>query len=172
MPRKPPAKKKTARKKNKPDPDTKFMLEALKEAKKAFRKGEVPVGAVIVQAGKVIARGYNLVEQKQSVVSHAEVVALSAASRKLSNWRLTGCTLYCTVEPCAMCKGAMVMTRLERLVYGAPNLSMAGTLQKYGRGIDLAGKIEVKPGVLEDECSRLMRDFFKQERERRKVEEN
>ncbi len=156
----------------KTDPDVKFMREALKEAKKAYRKREVPVGAIVVHKGKVIARGHNLVEKRNSAISHAEMEALGKASRRLSDWRLKGCTIYCTVEPCAMCKGAIFMARVECLVFGAPNQSIVSGTRFGGKGIDLKGIVDVRQGVCADECSELMKKFFQGARKRRKVEEN
>ncbi|MCB1119429.1 MAG: tRNA adenosine(34) deaminase TadA, partial [Chlamydiia bacterium] len=101
--------------------DEKFMLEALKEAKKAYREKEVPVGAVLVHEGRIIARGYNQVEMLSDATAHAEMLCLTAAESALENWRLLKTTLYCTLEPCMMCAGAMLLTRIERLVWGAPD---------------------------------------------------
>ncbi len=154
------------------DPDLKFMREALKEARRAYRQHEVPVGAVVVYKGKIISRGHNRVEEKNSVTAHAEIEALSGASRHLTNWRMEGCTLYTTVEPCAMCKGALLVARLERLVFGAANESLVSELKFGGRGIELKNQMELRAGVCGEECAELMKKFFQRERKRRKVEEN
>lgn len=147
-----------------------FMKEALKEAKKAFAKEEVPVGAVLVFEGKIVARGHNQVELLQDATAHAEMLCLTAASEAIQNWRLTGATLYCTLEPCAMCAGAILATRVERLVWGAPDLRVGAN----GSWIDLFEKkhpihtLEITPRVLEAECAELMRQFFSEQREKKK----
>src|SRR5690606_948292 len=102
--------------------DETFMREALKEAKKAFEKDEVPVGAVLVYENRIIARGYNQVELLQDATAHAEMICLSAGAEAIGNWRLTNATLYCTLEPCCMCSGALIASRVSRLVWGAPDL--------------------------------------------------
>lgn len=146
------------------------MKEALKEAKKAFAKEEVPVGAVLVFEGKIVARGHNQVELLQDATAHAEMLCLTAASEAIQNWRLTGATLYCTLEPCAMCAGAILATRVERLVWGAPDLRVGAN----GSWIDLFEKkhpihtLEITPRVLEAECAELMRQFFSEQREKKK----
>jgi len=167
-----PGKAPAKSKRKKLDPDVKFMREALKEARRAYRNKEVPVGAVITCKGKILARGHNRVEEKGSVVAHAEVEALGEASRKLTNWRMTGCTIYSTVEPCAMCKGALIMARMDRLVFGAKNESMVSEGRFGGRELDAKGKLEIREGVCADECSELMKEFFRRERKEKKAEEN
>lgn len=148
-----------------------FMKEALQEAKKAFVLQEVPVGAVLVHEGKIVARGHNLVESKKDASCHAEMVCLKAAALHFNNWRLTGATLYCTLEPCAMCAGAMILSRIERLVWGAKDLRHGA----HGSFIDLLGKehpihqIQVQGGVLEEEASQLMREFFQARRKNGKA---
>jgi tRNA(adenine34) deaminase len=154
------------------DPDIKFMREALKEARRAYRNKEVPVGAVITRKGRIVSRGHNRVEEKSSVVAHAEVEALGEASRKLTNWRMTGCTIYSTVEPCAMCKGALIMARMDRLVFGAKNESLVSEGRFGGRELDSKGKLEIREGVCAEECSELMKEFFRRQRKEKKVEEN
>jgi tRNA(adenine34) deaminase len=149
-----------------------FMREALKEAKKAFEKDEVPVGAVLVQDGRVIARGHNQVEMLQDATAHAEVLCLTSGATALQNWRLTGTTLYCTLEPCCMCAGAMLSCRIDRLVYAAPDLRVG----VCGSWIDLFSKehpihsIEIVRGVLEEEAGALMREFFQATRKKKKNE--
>ena len=151
-----------------PDIDEFFMKEALKEAKKGFDQLEVPVGAVLVHNGQVIAKGYNQVELLKDATAHAEMICLTSGASYLENWRLLESTLYCTLEPCTMCAGAMFLSRVKRLVYGAPDL-------RHGAGgswINLfeekhpTHKIEVKGGVLEAECADLMRSFFEMRREK------
>lgn len=149
------------------DEDEKFMLEALKEAKKAELKKEVPIGAVLVKNGRVIARGHNQVEVLNDATAHAEMLCLTSAETALENWRLVDTTLYCTLEPCAMCAGAMFLTRITRLVWGAPDFRHGAN----GSLFDLFSKphpihsIAVKGGVLEDICGYYLRDFFRKRRE-------
>jgi tRNA(adenine34) deaminase len=148
------------------DPDVSFMREALKEAKKAFDRDEVPVGAVLVAGGKVIARGHNQVEMLRDATAHAEMLCITAGAGRLENWRLSDATLYCTLEPCAMCAGAMFASRISRLVWAAPDLRVGAN----GSWIDLFDKnhpihsIEVRSGVLREESSLMMRDFFQKMR--------
>lgn len=143
-----------------------FMREALKEARKAFDKDEVPVGAVLVHKNRVIARGHNQVELLQDATAHAEMVCLSAAAEALGNWRLTETTLYCTLEPCCMCAGALLSARVSRLVWGAPDLRVGAN----GSWIDLFAQnhpihsLEITPRVLEAEAAELMRSFFVKQR--------
>ena len=148
--------------------DEQFMREALKEAKKGFERGEVPVGAVLVHENRVIARGYNQVELLQDATAHAEMVCLSAGAEALSNWRLTDTTLYCTLEPCCMCAGALLAARVTRLVWGAPDLRVGAN----GSWINLfehahpMHTLEITPRILEAEAAELMRSFFVQQRKR------
>jgi tRNA(adenine34) deaminase len=140
-----------------------FMLEALKEARKAADKGEVPVGAVVVKDGRVVARGHNLTEQRQSALAHAEMAALSKASRRLRSWRLNGCDLFATMEPCTMCGGAVVLSRIRRLYYGAED-PKAGAVASTARVLEnakLNHRVEVTGGILKEECSRILTDFFR-----------
>ncbi len=145
------------------DEDEKFMLEALREAWKAFQKKEVPVGAVLVKEGRVIARGYNQVEMLNDATAHAEMLCLTAGESALENWRLQDTTLYCTIEPCSMCAGAMLLTRITRLVWGAPDIRHGAN----GSWINIFEKphpmhtISIKKGVLEDYAANLMKDFFR-----------
>lgn len=142
------------------------MKEALKEAKKAFEQGEVPVGAVVVLNGRVIARGYNQVELLQDATAHAEMLSIGSAAAFLENWRLLDTTLYCTIEPCSMCAGAMFLSRIKRLVYGAPDLRHGA----HGSWVDLFGlnhpthTVEVTSGILADESAALMQEFFRARR--------
>jgi len=139
-----------------------FMGEALAEAAVAAQIGEVPIGAVVVCDGRVLARGYNRRETERDPTAHAEIVALRRAARHLGGWRLLGCTLYVTLEPCAMCAGAMVQARLPRLVYGAPD-PLAGAV---GSVVDLLREprwphtVEVTAGVRAEECAEILRRFF------------
>lgn len=144
--------------------DEAFMREALLEAQSARDIDEVPVGAIIVREGKVIARAFNTRERDKNALCHAEIKAINEACLSLGGWRLVGCTLYVTLEPCPMCAGAIVNSRVERVVFGAPD-NKAGA---FGTMINLNDyplfKPQITGGVLSDECSRLLSDFFKAKR--------
>ena len=142
--------------------DIYFMKEALKEARKAFEKDEPPVGAVIVKDGEIIARGHNLRESLQDPTAHAEMLAIRAASAKLGRWRLSDCDIYVTLEPCIMCAGAMVLSRLNRLIYGTddPKAGAVNSLMNLVSDERLNHQIEVKSGILAAECGDLLRRFF------------
>lgn len=146
--------------------DELFMREALKEARKAFEQDEVPVGSVLVVDRKIIARGHNQVELLQDATAHSEMICLTAGAAELSQWRLSDATLYCTLEPCAMCAGAMFASRLKRLVWGAKDLRLGAN----GSWIDLFAQkhpmhtIEVCSGILAEEAADLMRFFFQKQR--------
>jgi tRNA(adenine34) deaminase len=144
--------------------DEQWMRFALDEAQKAVELGEVPIGAVAVRDGRIIGSGFNRKETDQDPTAHAEMVALRAAATHLRNWRLTGVTLYCTVEPCPMCAGAMIQARLERLVYGAPDLRFgaAGTIMDVLSETRFNHHVVVVPGVLADEAADLLQTFFRQ----------
>jgi tRNA(adenine34) deaminase len=150
--------------------DEKFMLEALKEAWKAFLKDEVPVGAVLVQDGRVIARGYNQVEMLNDATAHAEMLCITSGEVALENWRLKNTTLYVTLEPCAMCAGAMFLSRVPTLVWAAPDLRHGVN----GSWIDIFDKthpmhtVTIRKGVLEEYASFLMKDFFQKKRASKK----
>src|SRR3990172_8584846 len=139
-----------------------FMTEALKEAKKAVDKGEAPVGAVIVLDGKIIARAHNLRESASDPTAHAELLALRKASKKLNKWRLNGAKVYVTLEPCIMCAGAMVLARIDELIYSAddPKAGAVVSLYNIGRDTRLNHSFKVTKGVLEKEASTQLRDFF------------
>jgi tRNA(adenine34) deaminase len=150
--------------------DDEFMREALKEARKAARKGEVPVGAVVVKDGKIISWGHNLTEKKQSALTHAEMMALSKASRKLKSWRLIDCDLYVTLEPCTMCAGAIVLSRVRNLVYGTTD-PKAGAVDSTARVMEnekLNHRVKVTSGILKEECSGVLTVFFKEMRRKAK----
>lgn len=142
--------------------DEKFMLEALKEAWKAFEVGEVPVGAVLVKNKQIIARGNNQVEQLKDATAHAEMLCLSSGEIALDNWRLLDTTLYCTLEPCMMCLGAMYLTRISRLVWGAPDLrhGVAGSWLNLVQNKHPMHTFTVESGILKDFAAELMREFF------------
>ena len=146
--------------------DEALMREALAEADFARDAGEVPVGAIVVLGGKIIGRGRNAVIGTHDPSAHAEIVALRQAARALANYRLTGATLYSTIEPCAMCAGALVHGRIERLVYGAKD-SKAGAIETHFRICTtdfLNHRVRVEGGILEDECSRVLQSFFRDRR--------
>lgn len=142
--------------------DEVWMLEALAEAGRAAEIGEVPIGAVVVRDGEVIGRGYNRRETDGDPLAHAEILAIREAAKRTAGWRLTGCTMYVTLEPCAMCAGALVNSRVERLVYGAPDpkAGYCGTLGDLVRDPRLNHRLEVTAGVLESESAALLRGFF------------
>lgn len=148
--------------------DILMMREAIAEARLAEQLGEVPIGAVIAQRGEIIARGHNLRETDRHALAHAEIAAINAACRKLGGWRLPECTLYVTLEPCPMCAGAVINSRIERVVFGAYDMK-AGS---FGSLIDLS-KVrynhspQLCGGVLQEECAELLKGFFKALRERR-----
>lgn len=148
----------------------KFMAEALKEAERAFSLGEVPVGAVIVKDGQIIARGHNLTETAADPTAHAEIIAIRKAAEVLGGWRLIGCSLYVTVEPCAMCAGAMIWSRIENLYIGAmdPKAGACGSVFNIPVEEKLNHKIHVETGLMEEECSQLMKTFFSGLRNRKK----
>jgi len=154
--------------------DERFMLEALKEAWKAYIKDEVPIGAVLVREGKVIARGHNQVEMLHDATAHAEMLCLTSGAEALEAWRLAETTLYSTIEPCSMCAGAMLLSRVPILVWGAPDLRHGAN----GSWVDLFAlqhpthSITVRKGVLEEQCSLLIRDFFQRRREENKHEKS
>jgi tRNA(adenine34) deaminase len=142
--------------------DEVWMMEALAEAGRAAEIGEVPIGAVVVRDGEVIGRGHNRREIDGDPLAHAEILAIREAAGRTAGWRLTGCTMYVTLEPCAMCAGALVNSRVERLVYGAPDpkAGYCGTLGDLVRDPRLNHRLEVTAGVLESESAALLRGFF------------
>lgn len=146
------------------------MQKALGQAHRAFLSEEVPVGAVIVHQGKVIARGYNERETKQDPLAHAEHTAIARAAKKLGTWRLTDCTLYVTLEPCTMCAGAIVLSRIPRVVFGCfdPKAGACRSISNVLADIKLNHRPEVVSGVLEKECSQILKDFFKNIRKKTK----
>ncbi len=143
--------------------DSRFMLEAIAEAKKAEAIREVPIGAVIVREGVIIGRGHNLRETTGDPTAHAEMIAIREASEHLQAWRLLNCTLYVTLEPCPMCAGAIVQSRIERVVFGTgdPKAGCAGTLMNLLQENRFNHMAEVVPNVLQEESARLLTDFFR-----------
>ncbi|SIT93473.1 tRNA adenosine(34) deaminase TadA [Edaphobacillus lindanitolerans] len=152
--------------------DRRFMSLAIEEARKAERLGEVPIGAVIVKDGEIIARAHNLREQEQQATSHAELAAIEEACRRTGSWRLEDTVLYVTLEPCPMCAGAILQSRIPRIVYGARD-PKAGCVDSLYRLLDdprFNHRCDVTEGVLGEECGALLTEFFRQIRERRKAE--
>lgn len=152
------------------DDDERFMLEALREAWKAYSSGEVPVGAVLVHEKRVIARGFNQVEVLKDATAHAEMLCLTAGASALDAWRLADTTLYCTIEPCCMCAGAVLLARVPKLVWGAPDIRHGAN----GSWVDLFAKthpthsVIVRRGVLEEYAATLLREFFQERRRQNK----
>ena len=144
--------------------EEKFMKEAIRQAKKAYALREVPIGCVIVYEGKIIARGYNRRNTDKNTTSHAEINAIRKASKKLGDWRLEGCTLYVTLEPCQMCAGAIVQARIDKVVVGSmnPKAGCAGSVLNLLEMDGFNHKVEVERGVLEEECSTMLSGFFKE----------
>ena len=152
--------------------DERFMRAAIKQAKKAEEIDEVPIGCVITYEGKIIARGYNKRKKEKSTLAHAEIAAIRKACRKMGDWRLEGCTMYVTLEPCPMCAGAIVMSRVDRVVYGSTD-AKAGACESVFNipgNPTLNHRPEITAGVLQQECADIMKRFFKMRREQRKAE--
>ena len=149
--------------------DEKFMRLALKEAAKAALQDEVPIGAVVVKEGKVIARAHNQKEKRNCALYHAETVAIQKATKTVGNWWLEGCTLYVTLEPCAMCAGAIMNSRLDRVVYGAkdPRFGFLGSVANLNEDYPTNHRFEVTGGVLAAECATVVSAFFREKREKR-----
>lgn len=152
----------------------KYMKEALAEAEAAGRLGEVPIGAVIVRDGEIIARGHNLTETRKDPTAHAEMNAIRQAAEALGGWRLPGCEMYVTCEPCAMCAGALVWSRIEKLYIGAmdPKAGACGSIFDIVEEPRLNHRIQVERGVMAEECSQLLKDFFAQLRTIKKNRRN
>ena len=150
--------------------EEKFMKEALKEAKKAYDKLEVPVGAVIVKDGKIIARAHNLKETKFDTTKHAEILAIQKASKKLNSWRLIDCEMYVTLEPCSMCAGALINSRIKKVYIGASDqkTGAVGSVFNLLEDYTFNHKVEYKKGVLQDECESILKEFFKELRKMKK----
>ncbi len=150
--------------------DEKYMRTAIKQAEKAGAIGEVPIGCIIVYEDKIIARGYNRRTIDKNVLSHAEINAIRKACRKIGDWRLEGCTMYVTLEPCPMCAGAIVQARIPRVVIGCMNAKAgcAGSVLDMLHEEGFNHQVETETGVLGEECSQMMKDFFRELRERNK----
>lgn len=152
--------------------DEKYMREAIKQAKKAYALGEVPIGCVIVHNGKIIGRGYNRRNTDKNTLSHAEITAIRKASRVIGDWRLEECTLYVTLEPCQMCAGAIVQARIPKVVMACmnPKAGCAGSILNILDMPQFNHQVEAVRGVLEEECSQMLKTFFKELRVRNKAE--
>ena len=150
-----------------PPTDQDFMREALRQAQKAYAADEVPVGAVVVREGKIIARAHNQIELLKDATAHAEMLALTQAEAAVGDWRLTDCDLYVTKEPCAMCAGALVHTRIRRVIFGCTDQSggAAGSVVNLLQFRSLNHQCEITSGVLQKECSAILQDFFRKRRE-------
>jgi len=154
------------------DQHIKYMKEALKQAKKAYALGEVPIGCVIVYEDKIIARGYNRRNTDKNTLAHAEITAINRASKKMGDWRLEDCTLYVTLEPCQMCAGAIVQSRITNVVMGCmnPKAGCGGSVLNILEMPEFNHQVNVIRGVMEEECSQILQDFFKELRIRNKEE--
>ena len=150
----------------------KYMKEALKQAKKAYALGEVPIGCVIVYEDKIIARGYNRRNTDKNTLAHAEITAINRASKKLGDWRLEDCTLYVTLEPCQMCAGAIVQSRITNVVMGCmnPKAGCGGSILNILEMPEFNHQVNVIRGIMEEECSQVLQEFFKELRIRNKEE--
>ena len=152
------------------DNKEKFMKEALKEAKKAYSKLEVPVGVVIVKDNKIIARAYNQKEIKNDTTNHAEILAIKKASKKLKSWRLLDCEMYVTLEPCSMCAGALIQSRIKKVYIGAMDekTGACGSVLNLLSDYKFNHNVETETGILKDECEVILKDFFKELRKLKK----
>ncbi len=150
----------------------KYMKQAIREARKAYALGEVPIGCVIVNEGKIIGRGYNRRNTDKSTLSHAEITAIKKASKKMGDWRLEGCTLYVTLEPCQMCAGAIVQARIDEVVMGSmnPKAGCGGSVLNLLEMPEFNHQVKVTRGIMEEECSQMLTNFFKELRIRNKQE--
>lgn len=149
-----------------------YMKEALKQAKKAYRIGEVPIGCVIVYQDKIIGRGYNKRNTKKTTLAHAEITAIEKASKSMGDWRLEDCTMYVTLEPCQMCSGAIVQARMKQVVIGTmnPKAGCAGSILNLLQMKEFNHQVEIVVGVMEEECTKILQEFFKELRIRNKKE--
>ncbi len=148
--------------------EEKFMHLAIEQARKAQKKDEVPIGAIIVKDGKIITKAYNLMERNQSATAHAEILAINKACKKLKSWRLLDCELYVTLEPCAMCAGAIANARIKKVFFGAyePKSGCAESKYKVLSDSGLNHSVEYQGGVMEEACAKLLKDYFKKKREK------
>lgn len=150
--------------------DEKYMKEAIRQAKKAYALGEVPIGCVIVQGDQIVGRGYNRRTIDKNTIAHAETIAIRRANKKVGDWRLEDCTMYVTLEPCQMCSGAIVQSRMKKVVIGCmnPKAGCAGSILNLLQMDAFNHQVELERGVLEEECSQMMKDFFKELRAKKK----
>jgi len=148
--------------------DERYMKEAVKQAKKAYALGEVPIGCVIVYQGKVIGKGYNRRTIDKNALAHGELQAIRKANKKIGDWRLEDCTMYVTLEPCQMCSGAIVQSRMKRVVIGCmnPKAGCAGSILNLLDVKEFNHQVEITTGILEEECSNMMKQFFKELRDK------
>ena len=146
----------------------KYMKEALKEAKKAYEKDEIPVGAVIVKDGKIIARAHNMKEEKNDTTKHAEIIAIQKASKKINSWRLNNCEMYVTLEPCSMCAGALIQARIKKVYIGTMDkkTGACGSVLNLLEDYTFNHKVEVENEIMKEECEKILKDFFKKLRNR------
>lgn len=146
------------------DERIKFMKEALKEAQKSYKKEEIPVGAIIVKDGKIIARGHNLKETKTDPTKHAEIIAIQKACKKLQTWRLTGCTMYVTLEPCSMCAGSLIQSRLDKVVIGTMDekTGACGSVLNLLSDYKFNHTVQIETGIMQEECKTILQQFFKE----------
>lgn len=146
--------------------DKRFMSAAIDQAHIALEGGDVPIGAVIVHQNKIIAKGYNQRHQLNDPTAHAEIIALTAAAEFIGNWRLTSCSIYVTLEPCCMCAGALVLARIERLIFACrdPKAGACGSLYNIVQDERLNHRLEITEGILAEECAKMLQDFFKKRR--------
>ena len=152
--------------------DEKYMKAAIREAKKAYALDEVPIGCVIVQDGTIIARGYNRRNTEGNTLAHAELTAIKKASKKTGDWRLEDCTMYVTLEPCQMCAGALMQSRIDRVVIGSmnPKAGCAGSVMNLLQEPGFNHQVELEKGILEEECSTMLKEFFKALRKRKSLD--
>ena len=148
-----------------------FMQEALKEAKKAYKKLEIPVGAVIVKNGEIIAKAHNIKEEKKDTTKHAEIIAIQKASKKLESWRLNDCELYVTLEPCPMCAGAIIQSRIKKVYIGTldEKTGACGSVLNLFKDYKFNHNVEAEYGILKNECEEILKKFFKELRELKKL---
>ena len=152
--------------------DEKYMKEAIRQAKKAYALGEVPIGCVVVYEGKIIGRGYNRRTIDKNTLAHAELMAIKKASKKMDDWRLEDCIMYVTLEPCQMCSGAIVQSRMKKVVIGCmnPKAGCAGSILNLLQMEEFNHQVELEIGVLGEECSNMMTSFFRELREKKRQE--
>lgn len=146
------------------DERIKFMKEALKEAQKSYKKEEIPVGAIIVKDGKIIARGHNLKETKTDPTKHAEIIAIQKACKRLQTWRLSGCTMYVTLEPCSMCAGSLIQSRLDKVVIGTMDekTGACGSVLNLLADYKFNHIVQIETGIMQEECKKILQQFFKE----------